>query len=207
MGVGAAAVQAGISITDGKYNPAEGLATFAAGYAGAGQVFKGGEKLLNTYEEGRDEGDNAAIIEGAQKRWGEREDVMKYNKKYKPEERENILKIQKQLIAEGMTDFKEMDKCIKYMKESGVDLNAVANTPKGTINQDLRKARVVHDKSAEVRGYGINPFKQDDVQKYIATETKGLTGAALTRKTNQLNNQFDAIREYERANRAKQQKP
>ena len=49
MGATAAAVQAGISITDGKYSPWEGIAAFSGGFAG-GTKLAGG--LQNTFMEG-----------------------------------------------------------------------------------------------------------------------------------------------------------
>lgn len=49
MGATAAAVQAGISITDGKYSPWEGVAAFSGGFA-AGNKLTGG--LQNTFMEG-----------------------------------------------------------------------------------------------------------------------------------------------------------
>ena len=52
VGVTAAAVQAGISLTDGKYNPAEGAAAFAAGFALVG---RGVDGVANTFEEGYNE--------------------------------------------------------------------------------------------------------------------------------------------------------
>ena len=51
IGATAAAVQAGISITDGKYNPLEGIGSFAAGFAGGSRLTGG---LQKTFMEGYD---------------------------------------------------------------------------------------------------------------------------------------------------------
>ena len=67
LGTAAAAVQAGISITDGKYNPMEGIATFAAGYAGGGQITKKigktTSKLTNAYKQGYYEDTNNEALQ------------------------------------------------------------------------------------------------------------------------------------------------
>ena len=200
LGIGAAAVQAGISITDGKYSPFETIASFTGGYAAGNRLEKGVGNgisgLAETYREGRDEGDKEAIMKRAQARWAERDDVIKYNKKYNSEERKDIINVQKQLLEQGITDPKEMDKCIKYMKESGVKMNNASP-------DDIRKARVSHDFSSELSDYGINPFKADDVQKYKATMTKGLSDKDRIAKERLIDNKMNAVREYRTANKPK----
>lgn len=115
VGIGAAAVQAGISITDGKYNPMEGIATFTAGYAGGGQIAKGIGGLADTYREGADAGDKNAIMKRAQASFGDRDDVIAFNKKnYQGREKEAMERQRDNYLARGVTDLKDMKKCMKY---------------------------------------------------------------------------------------------
>lgn len=197
LGVAAAAVQAGISITDGKYNPAEGVATFAAGYAGGGKIAGGMGSLLDTYREGRDEGDKEAIMKRAQERWPNRDDVIKYNKKYKKEEMPDVLRIQKELLSQGVTDTKEMDRCIKYMKETN------GGSLSGVTSNDIKKSRVLHDFDAELTGYGMQkaPYDADMRKKYIDSMTKGLSADEKVKRERLINNKFDELIKYRNANK------
>ena len=194
LGIGAAAVQAGISITDGKYNFGEGALSFAAGFGMADKLLNTDEKIANIYAEGRDEGDNEAIVRGIKDRWDDRDDVRKYNQKYTSEEMKYIPEIQKALIERGMDDPKEMDKCIKYLKASGKSLDQLTTS-------DIKQAAYIHDKSAEVKGYGINSFKDDDVQKYISSRTKGKSNSAELEA--QMRDEFELIKAYQIANKVR----
>ena len=167
LGIGAAAVQAGISITDGKYNPMEGVATFGAGYAGGGKIAQGLGSLVDTYREGRDEGNKTEIMKRSQEKWGQRDDVIAYNKKkYKEEERQHVLEIQKKLLAQGITDTGEMHKCIKYIKS--------INNGKieGATDDMIRKSRVLHDFRKEMSDQGVNIYQEKKRDEYIKSVAK-----------------------------------
>ena len=173
LGIGAAAVQAGISITDGKYNPAEGFAALAAGYAGAGTIFNGAEGLYNTYQEGTlsdiPEDRKKEIMKRAQEKWAERDDVIQHNKnKYKAEDREAVTEIQQKLLAQGVTDIKEMDNCIKYIKANN-------NKSVQNVTPDMvRKARVMHDFTGDssVQKVMYDPSKRKDYINSVAKNDK-----------------------------------
>lgn len=168
LGIGAAAVQAGISITDGKYNPMEGVATFGAGYAGGGKIAQGVGSLVDTYREGRDEGNEEAIVKRARESWGHREDVIEYNKKkYAKEDREAVLKIQRELLGQGITSTDEMHQCIKYIKSKH------DGDVKKFTDKDIKAARIFHDTRDEMKSLGIKMHKQKDLEEYIKTVTKG----------------------------------
>ena len=67
VGTVAAATQAAISMADGKFSPFEAIGTFAAGYAGGGQISKSVEGIGNSFMEGTRSGDNHAQMEHANK--------------------------------------------------------------------------------------------------------------------------------------------
>lgn len=173
LGVAAAAVQAGISITDGKYNPMEGMASFAASYAGAGQIAKGMRSLGETYKQGTLPDDPNArkkvIMERAQKEWTDREDVIKHNKnKYSSNDRDSVINIQKQLLAQGVTDVKEMDDCIKYAKS----LNN--GSLDGVSPDQVRRARVMHDcsKDSTMQKVAYDPSKKKGYIDSVAKDDR-----------------------------------
>lgn len=188
LGIGAAAVQAGISITDGKYNPMEGVATFSAGYAGGGQISRGVGSLIDTYREGRDEGQKDEIMKRAKEKWGQREDVIAYNKKkYDEKDRQRVLEIQKKLLEQGITDTGEMHKCIKYIKS--------INNGKieGATDDMIRKSRVLHDFRKEMSDQGVNIYEDKKRNEYI-------NSVAKTEKDKQiLRAKFKAAVDYDKA--------
>lgn len=170
MGIAAAAVQAGISITDGKYNPMEGIAAFSAGYAGGGQIAKGIGGLKDAFVEGTLSDDpkerQKELMDRATKTWSQRDDVIKHNNnKYSKGDRESVLKIQESLLKQGVTDMKEMDNCIKYIKASN------NGSLEGYTPDMVRKSRVMHDFAAnsDVQKVMFDPSKRKD---YINTVAK-----------------------------------
>ena len=198
LGVATAAVQAGISITDGKYNPLETVTSFGAGYAGGLGIAKGMGNVVDTYRAGRDEGNKEAIMKRAQEKWSERDDVIKYNnKKYKEKEIKEVLKIQKALLAQGVTDTKEMDRCIKYIK-------AKNNGEIKFSENDVRRSRIIHDfYSDELTNSNAKEaiWNKDMRKDYIDSMTRGLEGEELRKKQRQLNQKFDEALIYQNANK------
>ena len=151
----------------------EGMASFAAGYAGAGQISKGIRSLGETYREGAlpDDPDKRKeeIMKRAKKEWADREDVIKHNKnKYSESDRKNVLEIQKQLLEQGVTDLKEMDDCIKYMKSSN------NGSLEGVSADAVRKARVMHDFSGDtnVQKVMYDPSKRKDYIDSVAKDDR-----------------------------------
>lgn len=121
FGAAAAAVQAGISITDGKYNPMEGLATFSAGYAGgsklAGSV---GGKISNSFKEGYYDSEEGRkeLIKKKQKEFMYRDDIDKKYKEDWGEKAEDMKELaSKHLVSYGITDPKKQKQILKLAKE------------------------------------------------------------------------------------------
>lgn len=193
VGITAAAVQAGISITDGKYNPMEGMATFAAGYAGGGQIADGIGNLANAYTQGALDGDKGAIMKRAQEKWADREDVIAFNKaNYKPEEREDMARVQSKYLLPYGFNLKEMKAVTKYAKVlegKGVSEEQAYKQAANT----LKLRQEVQDKSSKAI------YNSSERDKYIETMLGDKTGAERERLKKAYENGFKAIIAYDDA--------
>ena len=103
-GLTAAAVQAGISITDGQYKPWEGTMAFGAGYASANSVMnRGGAALSNVRTPERRLRDHCND-------WYDRDDVIQqFEQKYQGRAR-----ARDNYVSRGITDFSEQKKGLNY---------------------------------------------------------------------------------------------
>ena len=121
IGTAAAAVQAGISITDGKYNPLEGIGTFTAGYAGgsklAGTV---GGSIASTFKEGYYDGDEGRklLIEKKKKEFMYRDDIdRKYREDWKDQAQTMKKLASDHLVPYGYTDTKDQKAILKLAQD------------------------------------------------------------------------------------------
>ena len=184
MGVAAAAVQAGISITDGKYNPMEAVAAFSAGYAGAGAVTNKIEGIESTYMDGYNTGNNDAKMNKAIDDFKNRDDVIAaFKKKYGDEWKKQRERAAENYFAYGETDvskmIKNMDNADKLMKSN----NAVEENQKWDQNQADTQIRNIEKARKELKDmnmYGkimndneqAEKFVQSQVQSYVKNELK-----------------------------------
>ena len=184
MGVAAAAVQAGISITDGKYNPMEAVAAFSAGYAGAGAVTNKIEGIGSTYMDGYNTGNNDAKMNKAIDDFKNRDDVIAaFKKKYGDEWKKQRERAAENYFAYGETDvskmIKNMDNADKLMKSN----NAVEGNQKWDQNQADTQIRNIEKARKELKDmnmYGkimndneqAEKFVQSQVQSYVKNELK-----------------------------------
>ena len=108
-GLTAAAVQAGISITDGQYKPWEGTVAFGAGYASANSVMnRGGAALSNVRTPERRLRDHCND-------WYDRDDVIQqFEQKYQGRAREMRKRARDNYVSRGITDFSEQKKGLNY---------------------------------------------------------------------------------------------
>ena len=146
VGVTAAAIQAGISLTDGRYNPMEGFATMTAGYAGGKQIHKGVEGIWDTYQDGANAGTDAtskdAQMKRAQARFRDRDDVIAFNKKnYPGKEREAMQRQTDHYLTAGISDLKEMKQGMKYADK-------LVGKTDGLTNEQIRERKKEADRRA-----------------------------------------------------------
>ena len=207
VGITAAAVQAGISITDGKYKPMEGVATFAAGYVGGAGIVDGIERgiggLVNTYREGAagDDKDKLREIQmrRAQQRFADRDDVIAFNKKEYPTNPKAAMERQRNnYLTRGITELDQMNKCMKY-----------ADTliqQKGMSAEDAdRRAAATFEfrQKLQERGQLESVYNKKKQDKYIEVLVKkdveeGLEENMVKRR---YLNAYDSVREFDAANR------
>ena len=208
VGTAAAAVQAGISITDGKYNPAEGVASFAAGYAGGGQITKGVGSLYETYQEGTLPDDpqqrKKAIMDRAQKTFGDRDDVIAFNKKNYPGQEKEIMQRQKDhYLTAGITDLKEMKSGIKYA-------DALVGKTEGLTKEQIQAKRKDADRKAAAtidfrntlkdQGQLSAVYDKDKQDKYIQSMVDKASQADKAKVRRQYENAFKSVVAYDAAN-------
>lgn len=115
FGVTTAAVQAGISSTDGKYGPGELGASFAGGVAAGGKLYNKGERavkdMLRDTRLGKKETRKAQIA----KDWSERPDVKdNFNQYYGSHSNEMLSRARNNFAKAGITDFNDQKRLFRY---------------------------------------------------------------------------------------------
>lgn len=199
IGVAAAAVQAGISITDGKYNIGEGIVTAGAGFVGASKLGEVVKDVAQTYKEGVNEGAKSGLsTEEYGKQWFNRDDVIRqYNKEFPGQGKEMRRRAVDNYISRGITDTKEQLQALKYadklIKERGIsteeaDKLAIATLQyKQTLTSESNY-KVLYDKE-----------KRDT---YIETKVKSYKGNASQKSVIKMHEDFiQNVRDFEKAQR------
>ena len=200
VGATAAAVQAGISITDGKYNAFEGIASFGAGFAGgsnvAGGMWDGAESLKGTFDKGFHSADNKKQKEEWEEKqreryhqdWSDRDDVNKIFKDKFGEDNFKKMKEQAKVYTDrGFNDPKEVAKLMKISKESGWD-------NKDTIDK-MRFIKQLKDQQA----YGSLSDKEKQT-KYIDAiiQNNNLSGDNATQVRKRYEEKFKAAAQLDK---------
>ena len=211
VGTAAAAVQAGISITDGKYNPMEGMATFTAGYAGGGQIAKVIGSLGNTYTEGALEGNGEAQMERVKDKYADRDDVITFNKKnYAGKEKEMTERQRDNWLQYGYYNPKDMKSGIKYadkyLKDKyGDNFNNLSEEEKKKLTKQADKRAVQamwFEKRLRDQGQ-LKAIRDKDLRnKYIESMIEyeagpNATDADKARIRRTYENAFKAVLEYQ----------
>jgi len=200
VGITAAAVQAGISITDGKYNPMEGLATFGAGFAGGTGIIGGLDRgiggIVNTYREGATGGDKKELrklqMERAQQRFADRDDVIEFNKREYPTAPKAAMERQRDhYLPSGVTDLKEMKSCMKY-----------ADTLQGMSKEaaDRRAAQVANfKKQLKDQGQTGAVYDRKKQEEYINAMVKQAAPEDAAKIKTRYTNLFNAVQAFDKA--------
>lgn len=153
-GLTAAAVQAGISITDGQYKPWEGAMAFGAGYASANSVMnRGGAALSNVRTPERRLRDHCND-------WYDRDDVIQqFEQKYQGRAREMRTRARDNYVSRGITDFSEQKKGLNYadylLKQKRVS----------SVEEADKLAIVTLQYRQELISYGNYDIMFDDVKR------------------------------------------
>lgn len=196
VGIGAAAVQAGISITDGNYNPVEGIGTVGASVFATSRMGQGRNGIVEAYKEGSYQGENVQTVEEYGRKWYNREDVIEhYNKEFPGQGKAMRQRVVNNYITRGITDkedqvmalrFAEQLKSEKGMNEKEADKIAIATMQ---YKQSLGgNYRVLWDK--------------DKRKKYLDQRVKEYGGSASSDSVRQLHDDFlENVLDFDRANR------
>jgi len=198
LGITAAAVQAGISITDGKYNPMEGIGTFAAGFVGGKGVVDGVTGMIgggiDTFRDGYTAGDKEAQMERAQRRFADRDDVIAFNKREFASDPKAAMKRQRDYyLPNGVTDLKEMKSGMKYadkLKATGMSQEAA----------DSRAAKVLNfKKQLKDQGQGGAIYDKKKQDEYIDAMVKQAKPEDQARIRTRYQNLFSAAQAFDKA--------
>lgn len=173
LGTTAAAVQAGISISDGKYNPVEGAASFASGFAVANKIVKGvTENEVETLKNKANEWYNDDNI------------INKYNSIYGNEGKSMRDRARKNYISRGISDFEEQRQIFEYaeylLKQHRVS----------SVDEADRLAIAVYEYRKDLieNGTYASVIDNKKKEKYLDFQVKKYNGSAseqVVRKTHE----------------------
>lgn len=194
VGVAAAAVQAGISITDGKYNPMEGVATVGAGVVGVSKLGNFAENkrqaYLNSYE--------GQTVERYSEQWFNNDDVIKnYSRAFPGRGKEMRQRAVKNYITRGIIDFQEQKKAIKFAEqlrdERGMDIEEADKLAIATLQY---KNDLIKNNNYKVL------FDEEKRNGYLDVMADIYTGTASKNSVKRLHEDFiENVRDFNRANR------
>lgn len=116
VGVTAAAVEAGISLTDGKYTAKEAIGSLAGGVALGGKVYKSGKKFAKGVAREVDYGSsNNERKNRMAKDWSERDDVQEeFRNIYGTKSDEMIRRAKRIVVTSAIQDVNEQQKIFRY---------------------------------------------------------------------------------------------
>lgn len=196
-GLAVTAVQAGISITDGKYKATEGIASFTAGFAGGvgatNVIAKAGAKVKNSYSGD----DNKKLLEQYSNQWYNRDDVIKaYNKEFPGKGKEMRDRARKNYVTRGITDIKEQKQTIKYAnhlkKERGLTEEEADKLAIATLQY---KKKLTKNSNYKIL------FDQEKLNDYLNIQADIYSGSSSKDSIRHLHEDFvKNVKEYDRVN-------
>ncbi len=202
VGLTTAAVQAGISLTDGKYSPAEAIGSFAAGYGFAGNAAGG---VVDTFTSGyRDGYTKPEKMKAFQEDFSNRDDVIQFCKEnYGDDWREQRDRMVNNFVPRGFTDLSEMKEMMKYSNNATAELtkNNSNLTEKQKIEirnkQDLTAMAIKNVQKRKAKeGTSGTPYNEKKERQLIAARTKGMSQTQAETTANTIRNEDEAIRRY-----------
>ena len=202
VGLTATAVQAGISLTDGKYSPAEAIGSFAAGYGFAGNAAGG---VVDTFTSGyRDGYTKPEKMKAFQEDFSNRDDVIQFCKEnYGDDWREQRDRMVNNFVPRGFTDLSEMKEMMKYSNNATAELtkNNSNLTEKQKIEirnkQDLTAMAIKNVQKRKAKeGTSGTPYNEKKERQLIAARTKGMSQTQAETTANTIRNEDEAIRRY-----------
>lgn len=209
VGITAAAVQAGISLTDGKYSPVEGIATFGAGVALMGRKV---DNVVDTFEEGyTDNFTKEEKMEEYKEQFRNRDDVIQFCKENSGEDdwKEYRERIIDNYVTRGFIDLKEIKQCTKYANKVAKEVNdskTYLNTTqkKKTLKVEKDKQDIIamyilsqKNKRKKIQASAASYNKKKE-ERYIHSITQGMEPKDAEKVGRQERNISASIRMFDR---------
>ena len=198
VGITAAAVQAGISLTDGKYNPAEGVAAFAGGFGLAGRKI---DQAADLFEQGAKEGlTDEEKMAAYQEDFRNRDDVIQFCKdNYGDEWKEYADRMANNFVPRGFTDLKEIKEMMNYSKAISGDTSKLTSSQKRELfaKNDIAAMSIknVQRRKQAEKSLGT-VYDKDKENAYIAAKTQGMDANEAEKLAKQYRGEDAAIRYY-----------
>lgn len=197
MGVATTAVQAGISMADGKYTMKEAVTSFAGGYVAGKKVSNVGERFIKDVIRDVRYGDS----EEARKKqiardWAEREDVKKYYKEtYGRNSNKMISVAQNYLAREGIQDVNEQQKIIRYANylRENHKLDGLENSIKQSIQIYRFKSNLDYTEGVPIGKEG----RQEYVERMVQQDGSAKTREEVRKKYKDMLNDIDDFENVE----------
>ncbi len=196
LGITAAAVQAGISLADGKYHPGEGLASFAAGFGVGGRGFDG---VANTFSEGYQEGlTEEEKMQAYQEDFRNREDVIEFCKQtYGDDWKQYRDRMTDNYVYRGFTDLGEMKEMIKYSNAITGDVSGLTDKQRKEkiLQSDIAAMSIKNVQRRKINeGSMSTVYNRDKEDEYIKARTQDSSNP--TELANRIRTENAAIRYY-----------
>lgn len=192
VGVAAAAVQAGVSITDGKYNPLEGVASVGAGIVGVSHLARNIKNKAELNSEDRQS------LEKYSERWFNRDDIInQYDNEYHENGKNMRRRAVNNYVSRGITDFKEQKQAMKY-----ADL---LQTERGLSEEQadvIAISTLQYKKSLTGSNNYTILFDEKKRNDYINTKADSYSGSASKGSIKRLHEELiQNVRDFERVNK------
>ena len=191
LGIAAAAVQAGISITDGKYSIKEGMATFGAGMAGASNIVNASGRKLDELR--RDQ----YSLERYSHEWYNRDDIIsEYNREYPGQGKAMRRRAVNNYVSRGVTDVKEQKQAMKFAellkKERGLNEEEADKIAVATLQ---------YKKGLTRNSDYMVLFDEKRRDKYLDTKVDAYSGAASKDAIRRLHlDLIENVRDFDKVN-------
>lgn len=199
VGVTAAAVQAGISITDGKYNPMEGVASVGAGMALVSNIMnKGNGELVRAYKEGANSGEDGRLMKDYSEQWYNRDDVISYfDKEFPGKGKEMRQRVVNNYLTRGISDMKEQKQSLKFAEK--------LKKEKGLSEQEADKiaiATLQYKKNLTLGSNYTVLFNKEKKKEYLDVQTEAYSGSASKASVRKLHEDFiKNVLDFDKVNR------
>ena len=198
VGVTAAAVQAGISITDGNYKAMEGAATFGAGFIGVSKIAQKAGGLIDTYREAAYSGEDKESLEKYGEQWFNRDDIISnYNREFPGQGKAMRQRAVNNYVSRGITSFEEQKQAIKFAeqlkKERGMSEEQADWIAAGTLRY---RQNLINNDNYEIL------FDSKRKEKYLDAQANSSSNSSSRDDIRRKHDEFlQNVMDFDRANR------